>query len=69
MRYFVVTPDGSQYGPADMHTLNAWAQQGRLLPHTMLRDESTGHTLAAGDLNGLSFTSFQSAPSLDNPGV
>lgn len=32
--YYVIHPDGSRYGPADLKTLNQWASQGRILPLT-----------------------------------
>ena len=39
MRHFVRTPDGNEYGPADIPTLIAWLQEGRILGHFETRPE------------------------------
>ncbi len=39
MRHFVRTPDGREYGPADIPTLIAWLQEGRILGHFEVRPE------------------------------
>jgi len=55
VRYFVITPDGNRYGPADIATLNAWIADSRLVPDQMLEEEGTGMRLQAGQLPGLNF--------------
>ena len=55
MNYFVIANDGQKFGPADLATLNIWAQEGRVLTTTMLEDASTGQQVMASQLPGLSF--------------
>src|SRR6185436_3613657 len=47
VRYFVIAPDGSKYGPADIPTLRAWMIEGRLTATTMLEQEGTGQRVQA----------------------
>lgn len=56
MTYYVVAPDGQKYGPGDVVTLNQWAQQGRVLPTTVLEDASTGARFAASQVPGMIFS-------------
>jgi hypothetical protein len=51
--YYVVHPDGSRYGPADLPTLQDWANEGRLVQATTLIDASTGQQMIAGRAPGL----------------
>jgi hypothetical protein len=67
MRYFVVADDGSRYGPADVATLNSWIQEGRLLPATLLEDESSGARIAAAAVSGLIFPSARSTEAAAPP--
>ncbi len=60
MRYYVISSDGQRYGPADLATLNAWAQQGRLLGNQLLEDETNGVRIVASSLPGLIFPQAQS---------
>lgn len=53
MEYFVHSVDGQTYGPADLATLQKWANEGRVLPDTTLTEQKTGRVLLAGDLEGL----------------
>ena len=53
MQYFVVAPDGTSYGPADMPTLQQWAAEGRILPDSMIRNASTGQSQLASSIPGL----------------
>ena len=53
MRYYVLDAQGNKFGPADVSLLNAWAAQGRIAPHTVLVEESTGRQLPAAHLPGL----------------
>ncbi len=53
MRYYVIDLQGAQYGPADLHLLNQWADQGRIVPSTMLVEESTGRQILASSVQGL----------------
>jgi hypothetical protein len=55
MTYYVVAPDGQKYGPGDIVTLNQWAQQGRVLPTTLLEDATTGVRLPANQVQGMIF--------------
>lgn len=60
MQYYVMV-DGQRYGPADVATLNAWAQEGRLSPTTEVEDGTTGARLSAASIPGIMFPT--SAPS------
>lgn len=53
MNYFVIGPDGAQYGPADVQTLRSWAEQNRLGPQTQLRDAATGQIVIANSVPGI----------------
>jgi len=53
MRYFVIHPDGSRYGPVDLPTLNQWAAEGRILGSTYLEEEIGGRRILAVSLRGL----------------
>jgi hypothetical protein len=53
VQYFVVGPDGTAYGPADMPTLRQWAAEGRILPDSLIRDAATGQTQLASSIPGL----------------
>ena len=64
MEYFVIAPDGQQYGPASIDTLKQWVAENRITQATMLRHGPTGQTGAAGSVPGL-FT----APSPGSPVV
>lgn len=55
MRYFVVTPDGQRYGPADIPTLQQWVQEGRIVPSAMLEEEISGNRVQASAVPGLNF--------------
>lgn len=55
MRYYVLATDGQKYGPADVPTLQEWANERRLLPDTMLEAEGSGAQIAAGAVPGLTF--------------
>ncbi|RYG34758.1 hypothetical protein EON81_14675 [bacterium] len=55
MRYFVISDDGSRYGPADLATLKQWAQEGRLLGTQYLEEETGGRRILAAELTGLTF--------------
>jgi len=55
MTYFVIGPNGAQYGPADLATLQQWARDGRILPQTELRDAMTGQSVRAAQLPSLVF--------------
>jgi hypothetical protein len=64
MNYFVIAADGQKYGPADVPTLNNWAQEGRVLPTSMLEDASTGARVPATSVAGIVFP--MAAPSGQN---
>jgi len=56
MRYYVIAPDGSRFGPADVALLNRWIAEGRVFPNTPLIFEATGENCLAGQVPGLTFT-------------
>jgi len=63
MRYFVVGPDGQQYGPADAATLNQWVTEGRIEANTTLVEEATGVSRRAGEVLNMGYSYAQpSAP-------
>lgn len=55
MRFFVVGPDGSNYGPADFAMLNQWIREGRIIPTTILEQEGTRQRVMAQSVAGLAF--------------
>jgi hypothetical protein len=55
MNYFVIAADGQKYGPANIDTLNQWAQEGRVLNTSMLEDASTGVRIPATSVPGIMF--------------
>lgn len=55
MNYFVIADDGQKYGPADIPTLNQWAQDRRVLPTSMLEDAATGARVLASQVPGINF--------------
>lgn len=60
MRYFVIAPDGSKYGPADLPTLRAWVAEGRIVADTMLEEEKSRQRVAARMVAGLFSTESMS---------
>ncbi|MGV3618609.1 MAG: hypothetical protein ACO1SV_25075 [Fimbriimonas sp.] len=55
MRYFVIGDQGQKYGPSDTAGLNQWIGEGRLLPTTILEEETSGMRSAASAVPGLQF--------------
>ncbi|MCB0825619.1 MAG: hypothetical protein KDC26_05480 [Armatimonadetes bacterium] len=53
MKYFVVMPDGQEFGPADMDTLTTWKNEGRINPTTTLKSVDNGAILPASQLTQL----------------
>lgn len=53
MTYYVIDPSGASYGPADEALLFQWAQEGRLLPTSTIRDTVSGQTMVARAVPGL----------------
>lgn len=70
-QYFVVdTTTGQKYGPADITTLNEWAQQGRVTPQTILEDSATGNQIPASSVAGLLLPGFNApSPVATSPGA
>ena len=69
MEYYVVAPDGSRYGPADLDVLRHWVTENRVTPEMMLEDAFTLQRIPALSLPGLfdapppvTHSSYQSAP-------
>lgn len=55
MQYYVLGPDGSRYGPADLATLQQWVNEGRVLPTTHLQSVSGGNIVPAQYVQSLTF--------------
>jgi len=53
MEYFVIGPDGQEYGPANVQALQDWARQNRILPTTILKDALSGNRVAAASVPGI----------------
>lgn len=53
MQYMVVGADGKEYGPSDVSTLKTWVSEGRIMPHSQLRDFHTGRVLQASTIPDL----------------
>lgn len=53
MNYFVIGPDGREYGPAPLDSLRQWVNEHRVTPQTQLRCVETGVTSAASAVPGL----------------
>lgn len=66
MRYYVIGPDGQRYGPADIPTLNQWAQENRLTANQLLEDETAGTRVMASSVEGLVFP-IAAAPNYQQP--
>jgi hypothetical protein len=62
MQYYVIGPDGSKYGPADVPTLKQWAAENRLNPDAMLEDFNTGQRVAASQVPGIFEAGAPGAP-------
>jgi hypothetical protein len=60
LRYFVIAPDGSKFGPADIATLRAWIGEGRIAPDTILEEEASRQRVAARFVAGLTFPEMPS---------
>jgi len=46
---YVISTDGTEYGPAPLSTVAAWAQDGRLKPQSILTEVQTGRRFAASE--------------------
>jgi len=53
MRFYIVGGDGNQYGPADVTTLEVWAQEGRIEATTTVKNCDTGETMVASAVPGV----------------
>jgi len=53
VEYFVIGPDGQEYGPAALDTLQQWVTEKRILPNTMLKSAASGLTVAASTVEQL----------------
>lgn len=42
VNYYVIGPDGKEYGPVPVDTLREWAGEGRVHPHTQVRSFENG---------------------------
>lgn len=69
MRYYVIAPDGSRFGPADLALLNRWISEGRVLSSTPLIFEATGEHCLAGQIPGLAFASPPVGYALTSPPI
>jgi hypothetical protein len=59
MRYFVITDQGEEFGPYDLGDLNLWIADGRILPTTILMQESGSMKVAASMVEGLNWREGQ----------
>lgn len=66
VNYFVIGPDGSKYGPADLATLNRWATEGRVSAASVLEEEGTGRRISAPQVPGLNLA-MSAAPNAPPP--
>ncbi len=53
MRYYLIGPDGAQYGPADINILRQWVKEGRVNQTTPLVEEGSLRPLRASEIPGL----------------
>ena len=53
MQYYVITQTGDKFGPADIHMLSIWVNEGRVLPNTMLEEATTGQRMMANQIAGI----------------
>lgn len=53
MEYFVIAPDGKEYGPAGVDMLKRWAGEGRVEPQTSLKERASGEVVSAASITGL----------------
>lgn len=53
MTYYVIAPNGGEYGPADEELLRKWISENRIDRSTQLRDAITARQFAAGEMNHL----------------
>ena len=68
MDYFVIGPDGQEYGPASIDTLRQWVSENRVLPTTMLKSVQSGLTVAASTIGELFPPMRVAAPQSAPPG-
>ncbi len=50
MKYIIFAEDGKEYGPVDPETLHKWVENGRVLPHTQVRNMMMKKWNRASDL-------------------
>ena len=64
MQYSVQGTDGKSYGPVNMATLQQWAQQGRVFPHSIVINHANSQSIRASLMPelGLGATNPYSAP-------
>lgn len=55
MKFYVIWSDGRKFGPADLATLNQWAQERRINRDTDVENAETGQRGRARDIQGLVF--------------
>lgn len=65
MQYFVLWPDGQRFGPADENTLQLWAAERRIGPHTILVEAQSGRQFSAAQLPALS--AVLASPTMHQP--
>ncbi len=56
MKYYVISPDGTKYGPADADVLTQWISEGRINASTMVQSEASGESLAVSAVPGVFIT-------------
>jgi hypothetical protein len=53
LEYFVISPDGQEYGPANLDVLKQWVAESRISHDTLLRPTAGGEPVTAGSVPGL----------------
>jgi hypothetical protein len=69
MSYFVIAPNGQKFGPADIATLNQWITEGRILPETLLEEESTQTQVVARVVPFLVFPTMNQVQAMPGPAI
>lgn len=57
--FWVITETGERYGPADLATLQAWVNEGRILASTQIYEEPSQLMCPAGEIPGLQFRAIE----------
>lgn len=53
MAYTVIGADGKEYGPVEADQLRHWLAEGRVMPHSQVKDFMTGQVTTVAQIPGL----------------